>query len=270
MKGIVTPGLIRLALWCSVFIYIGCSSGDDPGPVDCTKSDFALTFTAANPTSCNASDGTITADVTGGEGPYQYALDANAFASNSNFTGLGAGTYQLKSKDKNGCERSANVTLNAVGSTLAATLIASANSGCKTNNGTITINASGGTEPYSYKVNDGPATVENIIGSLSAGNYSIKITDNAGCSITQSVKVLTGIKLSVEIKAIIDASCAVSGCHVTGGPAVSFTVLPNIISNASLIKSMTQNGTMPKGGAKLPQEQLNTIACWVDDGAPNN
>lgn len=270
MKGIVSPGLIRLALWCSVFIYLGCSSSDEPGPVDCTTSDFALTFTSTNPSSCNATNGTITAAVTGGEGPYQYALDANAYSSNSNFTGLGAGIYQLKSKDKNGCERSANVNLNAVGSTLAATLIASANSGCKTNNGIITINASGGTEPYTYKINDGPATSENIIGSLAAGNYSVKITDNAGCSITQSVKVLTGIKLSVEIKTIIDASCAVTGCHVTNGSAVSFTVLPNIISNASLIKSMTQNGTMPKGGAKLPQEQLNAIACWVDDGAPNN
>ncbi len=94
--------------------------------------------------------------------------------------------------------------------------------------------------------------------------------DNAECSITQSAKVLSGIKLSVEIKTIIDASCAVTGCHVSGGAAVSFTTLANVISNASLIKSMTQSGTMPKGGAKLPQEQLNAIACWVDDGAPNN
>lgn len=270
MKCIDSRDLIKLALGCSFFLCLSCSSSEDPGPVDCTTSDFALTFTATDPTSCSANNGTITASVTGGEGPYQYALGANAFSSNANFTSLGAGTYLLKSKDKNGCERSSNITLDAVGSTLAMTLIVSANSGCKTSNGSITINASGGTEPYTYKVNDGPVSSENIISSLAAGNYSVKVTDNAGCSITQSVKVLSGIKLSVEIKTIIDASCAVTGCHVSGGPAVSFTTLANVISNASLIKSMTQNGTMPKGGAKLPQEQLNAIACWVDDGAPNN
>jgi hypothetical protein len=270
MKCIDSRGLIKLALWCSFFLYIGCSSSDDPGPVDCTTSDFALTFNSTNPTSCSANNGTITASVAGGEGPYQFALDANAFSSTPNFTGLGAGIYQLKSKDKNGCERSVNVTLNADGSNLAATVTVSTNSGCKTSNGSIVINASGGTGPYSFKINDGPVSSENMFGSLAAGNYTVKITDNAGCSITQSAKVLSGIKLSVEIKTIIDASCAVTGCHVSGGSAVSFTTLSNVISNASMIKSMTQNGTMPKGGAKLPQEQLNAIACWVDDGAPNN
>jgi hypothetical protein len=270
MKGIGVSGLITLVLWGSMFFYQSCSSSDDPGPVDCATSDFALTFTAANPSSCSANNGTITASVTGGDGPYQYALDASAYKSDQNFTGLGAGTYQLKSKDKNGCERTATVTLNSPGSSLAATITISANSGCKTSNGSITINATGGTGPYTYKVNDAPVTSENVITSLAAGNYTVKITDNAGCSITQTAKVLSGIKLSVEIKTIIDASCAVSGCHVSGGAAVSFTTLANIISNAGQIKSLTQSGTMPKGGDKLPQEQLNAIACWVDDGAPNN
>jgi hypothetical protein len=270
MKGMDRQHLIRLVFTCSVFFYLACSNNDDPGPVDCTTSDFALTFSSTNPSSCSASDGTITASVTGGDGPYQYALDASAFKSDQNFTGLGAGTYQLRSKDKNGCDRSATVVLNSPGSSLAATLTVSTNSGCRTSNGSITINATGGTGPYTYKVNEAPVTSDNVITALSAGNYMVKITDNAGCSITQSAKVLSGIKLSVEIKTIIDASCAVTGCHVAGGASVSFTTLANVISNASQIKTLTQSGTMPKNGAKLPQEQLNAIACWVDDGAPNN
>lgn len=79
MKSIGRDGLIKIVLWCSCFFLVSCSSSDDPGPVDCATSDFALTFTSADPTSCSANDGSITASVTGGDGPYQYALDANAY-----------------------------------------------------------------------------------------------------------------------------------------------------------------------------------------------
>jgi len=271
MRNIYLRGLIRVTFWGSIFLYMSCSSNDEPTPVNCTISSLALSYTSSNPTSCGASNGTITATATGGDGPYQYALDAQAYISNSGFSGLNAGTYQLKLKDKNGCERSSSVILKPFESTLAATVTLTANSGCKTSNGAITINATGGTEPYSYTVNEGSASSSNSISGLSAGNYTVKVADNTGCSITQTVKVLSGITLSVEIKAIIDANCAVTGCHVAGGAApVSFTSLANVKSNASEIKTRTQNGSMPKDAAKLPQEQLDAIACWVDDGAPDN
>ena len=263
-------GLLALFLCVSLFVYIGCSSSNDPGPVDCATTDLAVTFTFTDPTSCGTNNGTITANAAGGAGPYQYALDAQTYSANSNFTGLGAGTYQIKLKDKNGCERTTSVILKTPGSSLEASAQASSNSGCKTNNGSITINATGGSAPYSYSINNGAASMTNTIGSLAAGNYTVKVTDNIGCSVTQNVRVMSGIKLSAEIKTIIDASCAVTGCHVAGGAAVSFTTLSNIISNAGQIKIKTESGEMPKGGTKLPQEQLNAIACWVDDGAPNN
>jgi hypothetical protein len=262
---------LTLILGTSLFLYVSCTSSNDPGPVDCTVSDIALSFTATDPTSCVANDGTITAKATGGEGPYQFALDAQAYSSTSIFNTLGAGTYQLKLKDKNGCERGASVTLNPFGSSLSAAMVATANSGCKTNDGAITINATGGSAPYSYTINNGSATASNTFSALSAGNYSVKVIDGTGCSVTQTVKVMSGIKLSVEIKAIIDANCAVTGCHISGGAApVSFTTLANIQSSANDIKSKTQSGEMPKNGTKLSQDKLDLIACWVEDGAPNN
>ncbi len=262
--------LIVLALYSSLLFCMSCSNNDVTGPVDCATSTLAVSFTSINPSSCSVNDGTITATATGGDGPDQYALDAQAYGTNSSFIGLGAGIYQLKVKDKNGCERSTSVTLTPFGSTLTATVSATANSGCKVSNGAIEINATGGTGPYTYKLNNGAASAANTFSSLSAGNYAVKAIDNTGCSVTQTVRVLSGIKLSVEIKSIIDASCAVSGCHVTGGSATVFTSLANIIANASGIKTRTANGTMPKDGTKLSQDKLDAIACWVDDGALNN
>jgi len=262
-------GLAALILWSTFLFYTGCTSGDEPQPVDCATSNLALAFTATDPTSCTVNDGKITATVSGGQGPFQYALDTDAYGSNANFTGLGAGTYQLKLKDANGCERSTSVVLKPFGSTLSA-IITTTKSGCKTNDGSIIINATGGSGPYTYQINTGAATSNSTVPALAAGSYAVKVTDNTGCSITQTVRVMSGIRLSVEVKAIIDANCAVTGCHVSGGAAVSFTMIDNIIANAGDIKAKTQSGEMPKGGPALSTEKLNTIACWVDDGAPNN
>jgi hypothetical protein len=263
-------GLSSIVLWTSLFFYMSCSSGDEPGPVDCTTSDLTLSFTSSDPTACGTTNGSIAATATGGDGPYQFALDAKAYEALSNFTGLDAGIYQLKLKDKNGCERTTSVTLKSFGSTLAAT-ISLTNSGCKTINGSLSVNATGGTEPYSYSINNGTALSTGSFNTLTAGSYTVKVTDNTGCSVTQTVKVLSGVSFNGEIKSIIDTNCAVSGCHVSGGAApISFTSIANIQSKASQIKSLTQSGTMPKNGTKLPQAELDLIACWVDDGALNN
>ncbi len=238
-------------------------------PVDCAASSLTVTATGSGPTACGATDGSITATATGGDAPYQFAIDAQPFSSSVNFNNLAAGTYQLKVKDKNNCERSTSVTLNPFGSTLAAT-VSAANSGCKTSDGVITINASGGTAPYTYQIDGGTASATAVYDNLDAGTYSIVVSDNTGCAVTQNVQVLSGTSFSLDVQSIITANCAVTGCHVTGGAAVSFTSFANIQSRAADIKSKTQSGEMPKDKAKLPQDQLDIIACWVDDGAINN
>ena len=252
----------------SLFLFVSCTSEDEPQPVNCETSNLDVNFTAVDPSSCSAVNGSITATASGGNGPYEFAIDAQSFGSNANFTGLGAGTYLLKVKDKNGCERNTTVLLNASGSTLAASLVLT-NSGCKTNNGVIVVNATGGAGPYTYRINNGEPSTTNAFFGLGAGNYSIKVTDNTGCTITQSVTVLSGVKFSVQIKPIIDTYCAISGCHMEGGN-ISYKILANIQYNAKDVKSRTQSGNMPKNGTKLAQADIDAIACWVDDGALDN
>jgi hypothetical protein len=258
-----------ILLLISLILYAGCSSTDEPQPVDCKTSSLTVSFTSTNPTSCAATDGSITASATGGGGPYQFALNSQPYASTANFTSLGAGVYEVKVKDSNGCEQSKSVTLNSTGSTLSAT-VSLIDSGCKSADGAITINATGGSGPYTYKLNDGATSSSDSFSNLAAGTYLAKVIDNAGCSTTQSVRVFTGTKYSSQIKNIIDANCAVSGCHVSGTGTIAFNSVENVQAQAAGIKSRTQSGSMPKGGPKLPQNQLDLIACWVDDGAPSN
>jgi uncharacterized membrane protein len=71
-----------------------------------------------------------------------------------------------------------------------------------------------------------------------------------------------------DIFPIISTNCAVSGCHKgTGLP--DFTALKNIQANAAAIKAQTGSRNMPIGKS-LTQDQINVIACWVNDGALDN
>jgi hypothetical protein len=81
-----------------------------------------------------------------------------------------------------------------------------------------------------------------------------------------------GVSFSQTISPIINSSCAVSGCHVTGRQLPTLETYEQISSNAARIKERTSNGTMPpaSSGITLSQEQIDAIACWVEAGAPNN
>ena len=77
---------------------------------------------------------------------------------------------------------------------------------------------------------------------------------------------------AADVKPIVQASCAFdSDCHgtsSTSGPG-SLLTYDQIFSVRSIIRSEVVSGDMPKG-ASLSAAEKNAIACWVDNGAPNN
>lgn len=76
------------------------------------------------------------------------------------------------------------------------------------------------------------------------------------------------ISFSEDISPIIQSNCAIPGCHA-GVQSPDLRNFNNIQSNASKIKRLTKNRTMPLTGS-LTQQQIDNIACWVDSGAPDN
>ena len=64
-------------------------------------------------------------------------------------------------------------------------------------------------------------------------------------------------------------NCAVSGCH-NGTQFPDFRSLSNIQQNKDQIRQRTQTGNMPPNGRSLTQQQIDLIACWIDDGALDN
>ncbi len=72
---------------------------------------------------------------------------------------------------------------------------------------------------------------------------------------------------SNDISPILNQNC--KPCHFSGAQFPDLSNYNSISQNANLIKTVTQNKTMPKEGS-LTQDEIDAIACWVDNGALDN
>ncbi len=128
-----------------------------------------------------AATGSISVKATGGVRPYRYSVNGGTFQADSIFSNLPAGTHTIAIKDLNSCTGYITATLVHINTAIMAANTIS-NVSCKGgNNGSIAVTVSGGVAPYSYIWISGSSTT-NSTGNLTAGTYTLKVTDNAGCS----------------------------------------------------------------------------------------
>ncbi|MDC0231145.1 M12 family metallo-peptidase [Aureispira] len=128
----------------------------------------------------NGSDGQLTAVATGGTGAYIYSWSNGQNSSTIN--GLNANIYSLTVSDANGCIFNSSATINEPSSALNAVVGTVINPQCNgASTGTIIINASGGTPNYTYNLGSGNQS-SNTLSGLSAGSYSITVTDANSCT----------------------------------------------------------------------------------------
>ncbi len=146
-----------------------------------------LSVSSNNP-GCNQNNGSITAQASGGQSPYQFRLNGGAFQSNGTFSNLGAGSYTITVRDANGCEATQSVNLVS-SSAPNLTISNTTQPGCNQNNGSITAQASGGQSPYQFRLNGGAFQSNGTFSNLGAGSYTITVRDANGCEATQSVNL---------------------------------------------------------------------------------
>jgi len=159
-----------------------------------TTSDLAVTVlgTDASATVC---DGDISATVTGGDAPYTYLWDDAAAQTTETAVGLCAGTYTVIVIDANGDSVSTSGYIGTAGVTIIVTTTSTeANAGLC--DGTATVTATGGIEPYTYvwDGNTGSQT-DSTATALCPGWYSVTVIDANGNEQTVFVYVeeLVGI-----------------------------------------------------------------------------
>ncbi|MFN0187527.1 MAG: gliding motility-associated C-terminal domain-containing protein, partial [Bacteroidia bacterium] len=122
--------------------------------------------------------GLITAAGNGGTSPYSYSWSNGVNTALNN--NLIAGTYTVTVTDANGCTTSTPVNITQPTASLAVSGTPTAVSCFNVPTGSITTSTTGGTSPYIYQWNNGGAGTS--ISNLSAGNYTVTITDAMGCT----------------------------------------------------------------------------------------
>lgn len=262
-----------IVLFFAVY-FSGCSSNDEPSPVDCSSSDLAISVVSkTNPTSCGSPEGQITVAGSGGKAGYMYSINNNAFQSNGVFSTLAPGTYSVKVKDELGCTKEeTNIVLTSPDSPTATVSATNPDTSCETDNGSITVQSSGGIGEKQYSINGTTFQASNIFASIRAGNYTVTVKDEGECSVQVNATVPneTGISYTGNVLAVFQSNCLLSGCHLNNANGRgNWGIYAEAKDKAALIKSRTQAGTMPPGGG-LPQAERDLIACWVDHGAPQN
>jgi hypothetical protein len=166
-----------------------------------------FTATASGTPSCTgAATGTATVNTNGGTGPYKYKWSNGS--QDQNISNLESGTYTVIVTDAGNCSATANVNITP----LAAISLTSVNTspGCHgMNNGNINLTPSGGLSPYAYQWSNGANTQD--LTNISAGSYSVKVTDMRNCSTSVSIdltdpSILTASSSVNESGAIITAN----------------------------------------------------------------
>lgn len=161
--------------------------------------------------SCNGEDdGSVTLDVQGGTGPYQFAITPrlNQFVDENSFDELAPGDYTVIAQDANGCFEIVDFSVTEPENLTMSTTIF--DEICfESGDGAVNLEINGGTAPYftSLNSNDDADFVEGVLeyNDLPSGSHLIYVRDSNGCEILESFDVEAGVNLAGE--AIVSYAC---------------------------------------------------------------
>lgn len=156
-------------------------------------------------------NGSIVLDVEGGTGIYQYAIspNLNQFDDNNTFDELAPGEYRVIVQDSKGCFEL--IEFNIIEPPLLEIELTTTPEICVGGlDGTITVNISGGTAPYSTALNsnndsdfrEGKTVYEN----LSGDTYLLFVKDSNGCISSEAITVEGGANLNAEVQVIYECT----------------------------------------------------------------
>lgn len=139
---------------------------------------------SSTPATCfGTCNGSVSASATGGAGSYTYSWNGGLGAVASH-TNVCAGNYRVIINDANNCKEDLYITVSEP--TALSVSITPTDATCL-GNGTASANVSGGTSPYSYAWSNGQTT--SGAANLSAGTYTLTVSDTNNCVATQTVAI---------------------------------------------------------------------------------
>ncbi len=181
---------------------------------------IAITIASQTNIQCSGGSGTIVANpASGGTAPYTYSWSPSG-GTNLTISNLSAGSYTITATDNNGCTASASATITQPASPLSVNLASINNVLCNgASTGSASANtATGGIAPYTYSWSPSGGTNQTA-SNLSAGTYTLTVTDHNGCAVTISATITQPTQLAISIASSTNIPCngGASGSAIANG-----------------------------------------------------
>ncbi len=210
-----------------------------------------VTATAITPVTCfGDNNGALQINVSGYSGPYNYTVytsagvataitgSANTSTNPLTISGLSGGNYYVRVTETNVplCfENSNTVRIISPDRALTAIVDPIANVTCSNDAGEIIVDPSGGYAPYDIVLtNTTTSQVYNatdvnvmVFGNLSAGNYTVQITDANGCTLNDTETLVQPAPITADITPLSttldcygDSDGALTAINMAGGEGI--------------------------------------------------
>ena len=234
------------------------------------------------PLACNGDTNSVaTAVVTGGTQPYRYNWSTGD--TSTVIGGLGEGGYFIFVTDSNGCQAQQSATVTAPNGLVVDSVVTmpSCSGRC---DGSIVLNVTGGAGGYTYAWSPGNAgsgsggsggssgsgaNGGSSLTNLCTGNYSVKISDQNGCTVTQayqlqdppSVAVNAGRNTTLCTGQVYNANAAIpdsAAQYSWTGPDGFASVSPSVsLSDTGMYRVQVTNGTGCSGVDSFYLSRIN-------------
>jgi gliding motility-associated-like protein len=156
--------------------------------------------------------------VSGGTAPYQYSFDNSSFSAVNQFDLLSPDIYPVAVRDANGCMVDSFLTIIAEENVAANAFIVQPISCFNGHDGALQANPISGAAPFQITWNNG--TQSNIIDSLSAGTYSVQVSDANGCIVNQTISLNQPPQVNIVVNGpaeVCEGSPVTLVAQVSGG-----------------------------------------------------
>lgn len=195
---------------------VGCR---DTVLAEISEPELLSIFTRIRHVTCpGGNDGSANATVTGGILPYMITWNSIPVQTSETAENLPAGIYNVAVTDSNGCSTSDTNTINEPEpfNILSTVEDVKCHGG---SDGTALVSVSGGSPEYSYYWSTSPVQTNQKAGDLTASDYTVIITDSAGCQ-DSTIVTITQPEPLMPILSVQQPDCIRNGLaslNVSGG-----------------------------------------------------
>lgn len=205
-----------------------------------------------NPNCLSATSGSVTSSPSGGTTPYTYIWNDPSVSTTPGVGSLPAGSYTVTVTDANGCTATSSTTLTPPVPITVISAITPAT--CGVCDGSIVAVPSGGSGGYTYTWSNGEAAAKDSM--LCAANYSLTVTDVAGCSSTFVLAVNNTSGPVVQSNVATNATCN-AGCDGTATVTMTGGILPYTYSWTDIANNSNARTGMCAGNYTLAVTDAN-------------